>query len=139
MLNAAPVSIIIADDDTDDCRLLKRAFSEAGVSNPLAFYRDGESLMEALQSSRPGLILLDLNMPRRNGKEALKAIRADRRHKKTPVVVLSTSKAHNDVIESYELGANSFISKPMSYKDVVEMVKLLKKYWLERVELPSAF
>jgi two-component system response regulator len=138
------IPVLVADDNTDDCRLLKRAFQEAGISNRLDFVRDGQSLLDTLAAAAsprllPGLILLDLNMPLLSGKEALKSIRADERFKHIPVLVLSTSGHEQDVMESYALGANSVIVKPMSYQEFVDLVLMLKKYWLEKVELPLQF
>ena len=141
------IVILMADDDADDRLLAKDALTECRLANDLHFVEDGEELLEYLQrrgkyssmtdSPRPGLILLDLNMPRKDGREALKEIRADPELRKIPVVVLTTSKADTDIGRIYELGANSFISKPVSFDSVVDVMKVLGRYWFEIVELPA--
>ena len=141
-----PIPILMADDDEDDRLLTKDAFREYRVGNVLLFVEDGEELMEYLhrkgkftdpkRSPRPGLILLDLNMPRKDGREALEEIKSDRNLRSIPVVVLTTSKAEEDVLRSYDLGVNSFITKPVTFEGLVEVVKTLGKYWIEIVELP---
>ena len=141
------IVILMADDDADDRLLAKDALTECRLANDLHFVEDGEELLEYLQrrgkyssmidSPRPGLILLDLNMPRKDGREALKEIRADPELRKIPVVVLTTSKADTDIGRIYELGANSFISKPVSFDSLVDVMKILGRYWFEIVELPA--
>jgi CheY-like chemotaxis protein len=145
MNDMAPKSILMADDDPDDRLLIQEAFQEAGLSTALYFVEDGEELMDFLrhegkhsQAERPlpGLILLDLNMPRKDGREALREIRADQALRRIPIVVLTTSKSEEDICRSYDMGANSYITKPVSFESLVRMVELLGKYWLETVELP---
>jgi CheY-like chemotaxis protein len=141
------IVILMADDDADDRLLAKDALTECRLANDLHFVEDGEELLEYLQrrgkyssmvdAPRPGLILLDLNMPKKDGREALKEIRADPELRKIPVVVLTTSKADSDIGCIYELGANSFISKPVSFDSLVEVMKILGRYWFEIVELPG--
>nr|WP_210404653.1 response regulator [Chroococcidiopsis sp. TS-821] len=141
-----PVTILMADDDEDDCMLAREAFSESRLANDLHFVRDGEELMDYLHqrgryaaansAPRPGLILLDLNMPRKDGREALKEIKADPNLRQIPVVVLTTSKAEEDIYRSYDLGANSFITKPVTFASLVEVMRTIGKYWFEIVELP---
>jgi CheY-like chemotaxis protein len=141
------IVILMADDDADDRLLAKDALTECRLANDLHFVEDGEELLEYLQrrgkyssmadAPRPGLILLDLNMPKKDGREALKEIRADPELRKIPVVVLTTSKADTDIGCIYELGANSFISKPVSFDSLVEVMKILGRYWFEIVELPG--
>jgi CheY-like chemotaxis protein len=141
------ITILMADDDQDDCLLVKEAFRENHLSNELRFVEDGEALMDYLYhrgqysehelSPRPGLILLDLNMPRKDGREALREIRSDPHLRTIPVIVLTTSKEDKEVYRSYDLGANSFITKPVTFEALVEIVKLLGKYWFETVKLPS--
>jgi CheY-like chemotaxis protein len=136
----------MADDDADDRLLAKDALTECRLANDLHFVEDGEELLDYLQrrgkytsladAPRPGLILLDLNMPKKDGREALKEIRANPDLRKIPVVVLTTSKADTDIGRIYELGANSFISKPVSFDSLVEVMKILGRYWFEIVELP---
>jgi CheY-like chemotaxis protein len=136
----------MADDDADDRLLAKDALTECRLANDLHFVENGEELLDYLKrrgkfaqmtdSPRPGLILLDLNMPKKDGREALKEIKADPELRKIPVVVLTTSKADTDIGRIYELGANSFISKPVSFDSLVEVMKILGRYWFEIVELP---
>ena len=142
-----PIMILMADDDPDDRMLTKEAFEECRLSNDLRFVEDGEELMDYLHrngkhmdpndSPRPGLILLDLNMPRKDGREALGEIKSDPDLRSIPVVVLTTSKAEEDILKSYDLGVNSFIVKPVSFEGLVEVVKTLGKYWFQIVELPD--
>jgi CheY-like chemotaxis protein len=119
------VTILVADDDPEDCLLIKEAVKEGLLLNGLRFVEDGEELMDYLRheggykspssSPRPGIILLDLNMPRKDGREALKEIKSDPDLKGIPVVVLTTSKAEEDILRSYNLGANSYITKPVTF------------------------
>lgn len=140
------IVILMADDDADDRLLAKDALSECRLANDLHFVENGEELLDYLKgrgrfakladAPRPGLILLDLNMPKKDGREALREIKADPELRKIPVVVLTTSKADTDIGCIYELGANSFISKPVSFESLVEVMKILGRYWFEIVELP---
>jgi CheY-like chemotaxis protein len=142
-----PITILMAEDDPDDRMLTRDAFDEARLSNDLRFVEDGEQLMNYLQwrgpyadpndAPRPGLILLDLNMPKKDGREALQEIKADPELRKIPIVVLTTSKAEQDILRTYNLGGNSFITKPVTFEALVEVVKTLAKYWFAIVELPS--
>ena len=139
------VAILMADDDEDDRMMAKEALEEARLSIDLYFVEDGEELMDYLQHrgrysgnnvTRPGLILLDLNMPRKDGREALKEIKDDPDLRRIPIVVLTTSKAEEDILRTYDLGVNSFITKPVSFEGLVEVMKTLAKYWFEIVEIP---
>jgi CheY-like chemotaxis protein len=142
-----PITILMAEDDADDRMLVKDAFRESRLGNDLFFVQDGEELMDyllhqdeyanAASAPRPGLILLDLNMPRKDGREALVEIKADPNLRRIPVVVLTTSKAEEDILRTYDLGAAGFITKPVTFEGLVEVVKSLGKYWFEIVELPS--
>jgi two-component system, response regulator len=142
-----PITILMADDDADDRMMTREAFQESRLSNDLRFVEDGEELMDYLKrrgkysdpatSPRPGLILLDLNMPRKDGREALKEIKADPNLKHIRIVVLTTSKAEEDIFRTYDLSAASYITKPVTFDSLVEVVRALGKYWLEIVELPS--
>ena len=139
-----PINILMADDDADDRMLTKEALEESRVINDLHFVTDGEELMEYLyrrgkyaDAPRPGLILLDLNMPKKDGREALKEIKADPTLRRIPVVVMTTSKAEEDIFRSYDLGASSFITKPVTFDRLVELMKTLGQYWVEFVELPE--
>lgn len=141
-----PIMILMADDDPDDRLLTQDAFEECHLTNELRFVEDGEELMDYLHrkgnyvdpndSPRPGLILLDLNMPRKDGREALGEIKSDPELRSIPVVVLTTSNAETDILRSYDLGVNSFIVKPVTFEELVEVVKTLGKYWFQIVELP---
>jgi CheY-like chemotaxis protein len=146
MSSSKSIVILMADDDADDRLLAKDALTECRLANDLHFVENGEELIDYLKrrgkfaqmtdSPRPGLILLDLNMPKKDGREALKEIKADPELRKIPVVVLTTSKADTDIGCIYELGANSFISKPVSFDSLVEVMKVIGRYWFEIVELP---
>ncbi|HHN63733.1 MAG TPA: response regulator [Nitrospirae bacterium] len=137
----------MADDDEDDCLMAREALEEARICNELRFVKDGEELMDYLRregryadpssSPRPGLILLDLNMPRKDGREALKEIKTDPDLRRIPVVVLTTSKAEEDILKTYDLGVNSFITKPVTFEGLVQVMKTLAEYWLEIVSIPQ--
>jgi CheY-like chemotaxis protein len=140
------VVILVADDDPEDCLFIKDAFKEGLLANGLRFVEDGEELMDYLRhqgkfedpslSPRPGIILLDLNMPKKDGREALKEIKSDPDLRSIPVVILTTSKDEEDILRSYGLGANSYVTKPVTFAGLVNAIKSLGKYWLEIVELP---
>jgi CheY-like chemotaxis protein len=140
------ITILMADDDPDDRMLAREALEENRLANDLCFVEDGEELMDYLHqrgkykepaaAPRPGLILLDLNMPRKDGREALKEIKADPHLRRIPVIVLTTSKAEEDILRTYDLGANSFIIKPVTFESLVKAMKAMAKYWLEFVRLP---
>ena len=139
--------ILMADDDPDDRELAKEALEESKLKNPLHFVENGEELMDYLHQRGafasqekyplPGLILLDLNMPKKDGREALQEIKADPNLRHIPVVVLTTSKAEEDIVRSYDLGANSFISKPVTFAGLLHVVRAIGEYWFELVALPS--
>ena len=143
----ASVTILMADDDPDDRLLVEDAFTEIRLENPLDFVEDGVELMDYLHrrgayvhlagKPLPGLILLDLNMPRKNGREALNEIKQDELLRKIPIVVLTTSKAEEDLLASYNLGANSFIVKPVTFEKLVEVIRAVTDYWLCIVTLPT--
>jgi CheY-like chemotaxis protein len=142
----APLTILLADDDPDDRLLVKEAFEENHLLNPLHTVEDGEELMDYLYkrgqfagyATRPSLILLDLNMPRKSGIEALQEIKSDASLRTIPVIVLTTSKAEEDILRTYDLGVNSFIVKPVTFDSLVDLVKELGKYWFQLVELPNS-
>ena len=144
--DARTITILLADDDADDRLLVREAFEENHLLNVMDTVEDGEELMDYLyrrgkftaNAVRPSMILLDLNMPRKSGLEALREIRADADLRSIPVVVLTTSKAEEDIIRSYELGVNSFIVKPVTFESLVELVRTLGRYWFQIVELPAA-
>ena len=144
--HVGPITILIADDDADDRMLIKDAFESGKLNNKLAFVEDGEELLRYLRregeyadmadQTYPGLILLDLNMPKMDGREALKELKADPHLQRIPVVVLTTSEAEEDIVRTYGLGVNSFITKPVTFGELVEVVKVLTDYWVEIVALP---
>ena len=138
--------IVMAEDDSDDRLLVKDAMAECQWEADLRFVENGEELMDYLSrrgkyaqvttSPRPGLILLDLNMPRKDGREVLREIKADPDLRRIPIVVLTTSKADTDIAGLYDLGANSFISKPVQFEALVGLMRILGQYWFNTVQLP---
>ena len=137
----------MADDDADDCRLTLEALEEGRLANEIRFVSDGQELLDYLwqkgkyaggaNAPRPGIILLDLNMPRMDGREALSMIKLDSDLRRIPVVVLTTSKADEDIVKSYDLGANSYILKPVTFEALVDILQTLGKYWFQIVERTS--
>lgn len=144
--NFSSIVILVADDDAEDRMLVKDALEESRLANHVNFVEDGEELMDYLRNQgkytdktqypSPGLILLDLNMPRKDGREAVKEIKSDPNLRVIPIVVLTTSKAEEDILKTYDLGVSSFITKPVTFSSMVEIMKTLGKYWFEIVELP---
>jgi len=138
--------IVVADDDEGDRYLIQKAMEDIGVNGDVHFFEDGQLLVERLtrqltapsnESRLPCLILLDLNMPRMDGRETLKIIKNHPDLKEIPVVVLTNSKNQDDIDGTYRNGANSFFTKPLNYSGLVDLMKLLKTYWLETVSLPQ--
>ena len=142
-----PDVILLAEDDSDDRLLFKDALADCGWSGELRCVEDGAELLDYLlrrgryqppaSAPQPGLILLDLNMPRKDGREALREIRADASLRGIPVVVLTTSKADTDIAKVYDLGANSFLSKPVQFDALVSVTRMLTQYWFNTVALPA--
>jgi CheY-like chemotaxis protein len=142
----SPITILLADDDEDDLQVVKEALQENRLGNDIRTTGDGEELLDYLlrrgrytdpsDSPRPGLILLDLNMPKKDGREALAEIKAHPNLRQIPIIVLTTSKAEEDVFRSYHLGVNSFITKPVTLAGLAEAMQVLSQYWFEIVELP---
>ena len=135
-----PVSILVADDDADDRLMIKDALEESRLTNEIHFVENGEELMKFLLDSKnqkPGLIFLDLNMPKMDGREALREIKAHPDLKRIPVVVLTTSKAEEDIFKTYNLGVNSFVTKPVTFESLLSVIKEVGRYWFEIVELPG--
>ncbi|MCF6458858.1 response regulator [Pseudoalteromonas sp. MMG024] len=140
------INILMADDDEDDRLLTQDALEESRVINNLYFVNDGVELLAYLNNQapfedkqkypRPNIILLDLNMPRMDGREALKLIKENAELRSIPVVILTTSKQEEDKLRGYDLGAASYITKPVTFEGLVELMKQLGKYWIEIVELP---
>lgn len=142
----ASITLLLADDDEEDRAMTQEALKESRLANDIRFVTDGEELTDYLfkrgayagdASPRPGLILLDLNMPKKDGREALAEIKSDPTLRQIPVVVLTTSKAEEDIFRSYALGVNSFITKPVTFEGLVEAMSVFTHYWFEIVELPS--
>src|ERR1041384_2942266 len=146
--NATPITILMADDDADDRQLTREALEDARLINDIRFVENGEELLDYLlrrgkysppaEAPRPGLILLDLNMPRKDGREVLREIKADADLRRIPVVVLTTSRADADIEGMYGLGANSFIAKPVRFEGLVNVLRVLGEYWFKTVELPRS-
>lgn len=147
MSDSRPVRILVADDDQDDCLLIRDAFESSGYADGIEFVHDGEQLIEQLRRNQsaapsgdaglPALILLDLNMPLKDGRETLAELKADDALRSIPVVVLSTSSSEVDVTRSYADGASSFITKPVSFTRFQEVIQSIARYWLETVDLPG--
>ena len=141
------ITILMADDDEEDRMLTRKAFELNRVGNELRFVEDGEDLLDYLyqrgkyeggaDAPRPGLILLDLNMPRLDGREALEVIKRDPALRRIPVVVMTTSEADQDIARSYDLGANSYVTKPVTFESLAQVIKALDQYWFEIVALPE--
>lgn len=133
-------SILICDDDEDDLYLVKSIFNDTKFSNQTIYLKNGEELLEYLNKSKKdisvGLILLDLNMPKIDGREALKIIKSNPELRRIPVVILTTSNAPQDIEMCYTLGANCFMTKPSSYEGLNDAIKTLSKFWLELSYLP---
>ncbi len=140
-------SILVADDDQGDCFLIEKALRANGVENDVRFLGDGQELMDHLDDqlkethpndapNLPGLILLDLNMPRMDGREFLRLVKGHPRLKEIPVVVLTNSDSPEDIVGSYQEGANSFFTKPLDYLELVRLMGLLRSYWFQNAKLP---
>jgi CheY-like chemotaxis protein len=141
-----PCTILMAEDDADDCLLVRDALNESGRSHDLRVVRDGEELMDYLyrrgayengRAPRPDLILLDLKMPKKDGREALRELKSDPRLRSIPIVILTTSTDKEDIGFAYRTGVNSYVTKPVTYRGLVELMEILGKYWFDLVELPS--
>jgi CheY-like chemotaxis protein len=141
-----PFTILLADDDEEDRELARDALQDSRLANEMRFVYDGQDLLDYLrhqgrwagkEAPRPGIILLDLNMPKKDGREALAEIKADESLKRIPIVVLTTSKDEADVLSTYDLGVSSFITKPVTFGGLVDVMKTWTQYWFEIVELPN--
>ena len=137
------IRLLMAEDDPEDQMLVRKAFAQAHLANDFMIVNDGEALMDYLyrrspyeEAHRPDLILLDLNMPRKDGREALREIKADPRLRAIPVVVLTTSAAEEDILRTYDFGVNSYIQKPVTFSKLVELIRELGNYWFKIVKLP---
>ncbi len=146
MNTARGIDILLAEDDPDDRMFTRRALKGSRLANDISAVEDGEELMQYLRhegpysdpstSPRPGLILLDLNMPRMDGREALKQIKSDADLRRIPVIVLTTSDAEQDILQSYDLGVNAFVTKPVTFEGLADAIKALGEFWFEIVKLP---
>jgi len=140
------ITIVMADDDPEEAMLVREALEDARLANDLHIVGDGQELMDYLHrrgdyadpasSPRPGVILLDLNKPRKDGRDALFEIKEDPDLKSIPVVVLTTSKADEDIASSYLSGANTYITKPVTFEKMVDIMKAIGRYWFKIVEMP---
>lgn len=147
MNNGEPFVILLVDDDDDDCFLIEEAFKESKMDYKLQIVNDAENLLEYLYQKgkygnsqkypRPNIVLLDLNMPRKDGREALEEIKMNNALRHIPIVVLSTSDSPKDVLDVYKLGANSFICKPVSFENLIGTIEIFGRYWLKTVQLPD--
>lgn len=143
-----PIVILLADDDADDREMTSKALQTNELASELFMVEDGEQLLDYLhhrgafappaRSPTPGLILLDLNMPKMDGREALAAIKADPTLRRIPVVVMTTSQAEQDISRTYDLGSNSYITKPITLAGLIEVTKVLGQYWFQIVKLPTS-
>ena len=146
-MNRKPLPILMAEDDEDDRLLAQDAFIESNLANPVFFVNDGEELLDYLyhrgryvsqeEFPLPGLILLDLNMPKKDGREALKEIKSDPNLQRIPIVVLTTSSEEEDILRSYSLGVSSFITKPVTFEQLIEVIQCIGHYWFEIVVMPQ--
>jgi CheY-like chemotaxis protein len=142
------LTILVVDDDEDDRNSIQKAWDKSRVANKLRFVEDGEELTEYLNHTgkyadpasapRPALILLDLNMPRKDGREALREIKSNPELRLIPIIVLTASKAEEDILRSYDLGANSVIIKPVTFGALVDVLQVLGRYWIEIVDVQPA-
>jgi CheY-like chemotaxis protein len=147
MSNKSAIVILMADDDEDDILLTQKALRKGKLLNHLYSVRNGEELLDYLlhrgayadpeKAPRPGVILLDLNMPKKDGREALREIKEHEDLRDIPIIVFTTSKAEEDIYRSYRLGVNSFITKPVTFGKLIEVMQMLGKYWFEIVTLPN--
>jgi len=139
--------ILLVDDDPDDLQMMRRALEKNGFSGEIYSVGDGEEMLEFLRrtgrfappklSPTPALILLDLNMPKMDGREALAEIKSDKSLHRIPVVVMTTSSAERDILQAYDLGSNSFITKPITLNELIEVTRALGQYWFRVVKLPK--
>jgi CheY-like chemotaxis protein len=146
-MNPRPINVLLAEDDPDDRYLISEALDESRLNIHLYIVEDGDELLDYLNRRGnyadevkwpiPGLILLDLNMPRKDGREALVEIKADPRLRRIPVVVLTTSRAEEDVDRTYETGISGYIQKPVSFTGLLEVMNAIGLYWLQVAKLPK--
>ncbi len=138
-----PLQILLVDDSPGDVALVEEAFREWRISNKLKVAEDGEQALQFLRKEgrfqdekRPDLILLDLNLPRKNGREVLEAVKADANLRSIPVIILTTSDAEQDVLKAYNLHANCYLTKPIDMDEFIEKIRAMENFWLMWVRLP---
>lgn len=141
-----PATVLMADDDPDDCFFVKDAFRKTSMAKDFRCVEDGQELLDYLHrrgkysdsslSPCPDLILLDLNMPKKDGREALKEIKSHPDFRSIPIVIFTTSREAGDIVKSYDMGANSFMTKPADFNELIDFVRTLEAYWFEIVTLP---
>jgi two-component system response regulator len=139
-ISAPPIDILLVEDNPADVRLTQEAFRDARVPNRLHVARDGVEALSMLRDTtgavpRPDLILLDLNLPRKDGREVLQQIKQDEALRHIPVVILSTSQAEQDIARSYRLGANAFVTKPVDVDQFFQVIRSLEQFWLDTARL----
>jgi CheY-like chemotaxis protein len=142
------MTVLVADDDDDDRMFIRKAWAKERAPEALRFVENGEELTDYLNhlgkygdpalSPRPSMILLDLNMPKKDGREALREIKANPELRQIPIIILTTSRADEDICGSYDLGANSYISKPVTFAALVDVMQVIGKYWIDFVDLGPA-
>jgi len=144
MIIDKPVEILLVEDNEGDIGLIEEVFEEAKIRNTLHIAEDGEEAILFLRgegkfsgSPRPDIILLDLNLPKKDGREVLREIKEDNNLKNIPVVVLTTSRAEKDILKSYDLHANAYVTKPLDFDQLIKVVKSIENFWLEVVNLPT--
>ena len=144
-MDTKPVEILLVEDNEGDVGLVEEVFEDAKIRNTLHVAEDGEEAMLFLNKEKPfanaptpDIILLDLNLPQKDGREVLEEIKTDDKLKRIPVVVLTTSKAEEDIVKSYDLHANSYITKPVDFDQFIKVIKSIEDFWLEVVRLPSS-
>ncbi|MEO0073914.1 MAG: response regulator [candidate division WOR-3 bacterium] len=145
VMEGRPVEILLVEDNPGDVRLTQEALREAKVRNNLNVVGDGEEAIEFLRrrnrwadAARPDIILLDLNLPKKDGRAVLAEIKADAELRRIPVVVLTTSKAEEDVLRSYDLHANCYVTKPLDFEQFINVVRSIEEFWLQVVRLPQS-
>jgi CheY-like chemotaxis protein len=146
-MNPRPINVLLAEDDPDDRYLISEALDESRLNIHLYIVEDGDELLDYLNRRgnytdeakwpTPGLILLDLNMPRKDGREALQEIKADPRLRRIPVVVLTTSRAEEDIARTYDTGISGYIPKPVTFTGLLEVMNAIGLYWLQVAKLPK--
>ncbi len=143
--NGKPVDILLVEDSPGDVRLAVEALKEAKVSNRLSVAEDGVEALAFLHrqgkyadARRPDLVLLDLNLPRKDGRQVLSEIKADPNLRQIPIVVLTTSGANEDILRAYDHHANCYITKPMDFQKFMDVIKVIKEFWLTVVKLPQS-